>query len=163
MLPDSLYTYVSTNYLLRTADDPPAFITVQTTGWRKGPHEALERLFDPSQASQVDPSEYSFRLSIKLETGDARYSDIVNGDMWIGSGARMASEGMIPPIMFGVLLSVCSDLRCVSSYLSSHRQKDIHHGSPSGYADALRPAAQLSCLPSQYCSFALLRSTPSCG
>lgn len=107
MLPESLHTYVSTNYLLRTADDPPAFITVQTTGWRKGPHEVLERLFDPSQASNVDPSEYSFRLTIKLETGDERYSDIVNGAMWIGSGARMASEGSAIPTAMGCLANSC--------------------------------------------------------
>lgn len=95
MLPDSLHTFVSTNYLLRTSDEPPAYITVQTTGWRKGPREVLERLFDPTQASDVDPGEYSFRLNIKLETGDERYSEIVNGAMWIGSGARMASEGLL--------------------------------------------------------------------
>jgi hypothetical protein len=91
--PDSLHTFVSTNYLLRTNDAEPAFITVQTTGWRTGPREVMERLFDPAQADSVDPSEYSFRLSIKLETGDERYAGIVNSGMWIGSGARKGSEG----------------------------------------------------------------------
>lgn len=84
---------MQTNYLLRTDDDKPAFITVQTSGWRKGPRDVLERLFDPMEANEVDPSEYSFRLSVKLETGDERYRDVVNSGMWIGSGARKGSEG----------------------------------------------------------------------
>ena len=53
----------------------------------------MQRLFDPAQADGVDPSEYSFRLSIKLETGDERYAGIVNSGMWIGSGARKGAEG----------------------------------------------------------------------
>lgn len=93
VLPDSLHTFVSTNYLLRTNDQQPAFIVVQTSGWRTGPREVMERLFDPTKAGDVDPSEYSFRLSIKLETGDERYKDLVNSGMWIGSGARTGSEG----------------------------------------------------------------------
>jgi hypothetical protein len=55
----------------------------------------MQRLFDPSQADGVDPSEYSFRLSIKLETGDERYAETVNSGMWIGSGMRKGSEGKI--------------------------------------------------------------------
>lgn len=66
---------------------------MQTTGWRTGPKEVLERLFDPEAADGVDPSEYSFRLSIKLETGDERYKDAVNSGMWVGSGMRKGSEG----------------------------------------------------------------------
>lgn len=53
----------------------------------------MERLFDPEKANGVDPSEYSFRLEIKLETGDERYKGKVNGGMWIGSGARFGAEG----------------------------------------------------------------------
>lgn len=53
----------------------------------------MERLFDPAKADGVDPREYSFRLSIKLETGDERYAGIVNSGMWIGSGARKGAEG----------------------------------------------------------------------
>ena len=100
MHPTTLSTFVSTNYLLRTNDASPAFITVQTTGWRTGPREVLERLFDPAQADGVDPSEYSFRLSIKLETGDERYADRVNGGLWVGSGARRGSEGEFFEIIF---------------------------------------------------------------
>jgi hypothetical protein len=57
----------------------------------------MQRLFDPAQADSVDPSEYSFRLSIKLETGDERYADTVNSGMWIGSGMRKGSEGEFYP------------------------------------------------------------------
>lgn len=53
----------------------------------------MERLFDPERADGVDPSEYSFRLSIKLETGDQRYKELVNSGLWVGSGARTGSEG----------------------------------------------------------------------
>lgn len=53
----------------------------------------MERLFDPEQADEVDPSEYSFRLTVKLETGDERYADVVNSGMWVGSGARKGREG----------------------------------------------------------------------
>lgn len=176
VLPDSLHTYVSTNYLLRTTDDPPAFIAVQTTGWRKGPREVLERLFDSTKASDVNPSEYSFRLTIKLETGDERYSDIVNGAMWIGSGARMASEGL-KFIAFDhrcIWLIGPSDIRCVSCKLALNATTSPNinlntttqpktHGRPLGYGDSLVPAAQLSFRPSKYLSFTLLTSTPSCG
>ena len=65
--PESLYTYVETNYLLKTDDEEPAFIAVKTTGWRTGPRDVLERLFDPVKADGVDASEYSFRLNVRLE------------------------------------------------------------------------------------------------
>jgi hypothetical protein len=91
--PESLHTFVETKYLLRTADEPPAFIAVETSGWRTGPREVMERLQDPERAEGVDPSEYSFKTSIKLETGDERYKDRLNGGLWIGSGARTGDEG----------------------------------------------------------------------
>jgi len=53
----------------------------------------MKRLLDPARADDVDPSEYSFKLSIKLETGDARYKDRVNTGLWVGSGAKKGSEG----------------------------------------------------------------------
>jgi len=42
--------------------------------------------------------EYSFRLFVSMETGDARYNH-TNTKMWVASGARMGAGG----------------LRCVSS------------------------------------------------
>lgn len=71
---------------------PPAYITVKTDGWRTGPREVLEKLFDPEQADNVDPRTYLFRLYIHLETGDERYLH-VNTGMWIGSGMRRGAEG----------------------------------------------------------------------
>lgn len=88
-----LATRVETNYLLETSDDTPAFIAIKTTGWRTGPQDVLEKLFDPELASEVEPSDYVFRLFINLETGDERYS-FLNEGMWIGSGARHGSEGI---------------------------------------------------------------------
>ncbi|KAK7439233.1 hypothetical protein Landi51_11210 [Colletotrichum acutatum] len=88
---ETLSTAVETSYLLKTDDDTPAYITVKTTGWRTGPREVMERLFDPARANDVKPSEYSFRLNVKMETGDERYKDIVNTAMWVGSGARLGA------------------------------------------------------------------------
>ncbi|KAK6206659.1 hypothetical protein QIS74_13147 [Colletotrichum tabaci] len=88
---ESLSTAVETSYLLRTDDEVPAHITVRTTGWRTGPREVMERLFDPARAGDVKPDEYSFRLNVKMETGDERYRDVVNTAMWVGSGARLGA------------------------------------------------------------------------
>jgi hypothetical protein len=70
---DDLSTRVATNYLLRTADEPPAYVTVRTEGWRTGPREVLQRLADPATADGVDPASYSFLLNVHLESGDERY------------------------------------------------------------------------------------------
>lgn len=91
--PNSLNTFVTTNYLLKTSDAVPAYIAVSTTGWRTGPREVLEKLFDPQAADDVDASEYSFRLTIKLETGDERYAGKLNTGIWVASGARRGAEG----------------------------------------------------------------------
>lgn len=118
--PQSLHTFVETKYLLRTADQPPAYIAVQTTGWRTGPREVLEKLFDPQKADDVKASEYSFRLSIKLETGDERYKDQLNTGMWVASGARRGAEGKleIHPSWFGSVAEISiSCIRCVQSAL----------------------------------------------
>ncbi|KAF3762679.1 hypothetical protein M406DRAFT_323653 [Cryphonectria parasitica EP155] len=60
---------------------------VRTEGWRTGPADVLSRLLDPVEGDKVDPSEYRFRLFVRLETGDERYR-WVNSGMWIGSGIR---------------------------------------------------------------------------
>ncbi|CAK3992324.1 hypothetical protein BST61_czeina15g001000 [Lecanosticta acicola] len=91
--PESLNTFVTTNYLLKTSDDTPAYIAVSTTGWRTGPRDVLEKLFDPKAADDVDASEYSFKLTIKLETGDVRYAERLNTGIWVASGARRGAEG----------------------------------------------------------------------
>ncbi|WYZ33809.1 hypothetical protein EsH8_I_000085 [Colletotrichum jinshuiense] len=88
---ETLSTAIETSYLLKTDDEVPAHITVRTTGWRTGPRDVMERLFDPARANDVRPDEYSFRLNVKMETGDERYRDLVNTAMWVGSGARLGA------------------------------------------------------------------------
>ena len=53
----------------------------------------MEKLEDPTQADEIDPKSYSFRLYIHMETGDTRYLHLNTG-MWIGSGIRRGTEGM---------------------------------------------------------------------
>ncbi len=60
---------MDTNYLLKTADADPAYITVHTEGWRTGDRDTLAKLFDPDLADGVKPDEYKFRLYVHLETG----------------------------------------------------------------------------------------------
>ena len=88
-----LSTHLDSSYLLQTHDHPPAYISVRNEGWRVGPRETLEKLDDPTQADEVDPKTYSFRLYIHMETGDSRYLHLNTG-MWIGSGIRRGTEGM---------------------------------------------------------------------
>lgn len=88
-----LSTHLDSSYLLQTHDHPPAYISVRTEGWRVGPRDTLEKLDDPTQADEVDPKTYSFRLYIHMETGDTRYLHLNTG-MWIGSGIRRGTEGM---------------------------------------------------------------------
>ncbi len=85
-----LSTHVDTNYLLKTADPEPAYITVHSDGWRTGPQDVLAKLFDPAQADGVKPDEYRFRLYLYLETGDERYKELCTG-MWVASGARLGT------------------------------------------------------------------------
>ena len=61
-------------------------------GWRVGPRDVLEKLEDPSQADDVDPKTYSFRVYISMECGDQRYLHLNTG-MWIASGLRKGTEG----------------------------------------------------------------------
>jgi hypothetical protein len=87
-----LATHVSATYLLQTNDEPPAFISVKSTGWRTGPRDVLEKLNDPMQADTISASSYKFRLNVELETGDERYG-FLNTGMWVGSGCRRGHEG----------------------------------------------------------------------
>lgn len=88
-----LATQVSARYLLQTNDDPPAFITVNQSGWRTGEKAILEKLEDPTQADTINPNTYKFRLNVELETGDERYA-FLNSCMWVGSGCRRGAEGV---------------------------------------------------------------------
>ncbi|KAK3318873.1 hypothetical protein B0H66DRAFT_640190 [Apodospora peruviana] len=90
VLPE-LAARLDTRYLLKTADEKPAYIEIKTDGWRTGPPEVLEALNDPARADDVDPSLYKFRLFIGMNTGDVRYNH-VNTTMWVASGKRQGAK-----------------------------------------------------------------------
>ncbi|KAK6216447.1 60S ribosomal protein L7 [Pestalotiopsis sp. IQ-011] len=90
--PETYVVRMETMYLLKTDDQEPAFIEIRTRGFRTGPREVLEALQDPQRADGVDPSSYSFRLFVQMETGDARYAEKVNSGMWVGSGMRKGAQ-----------------------------------------------------------------------
>lgn len=87
-----LATKIDATYLIQTQDDPPAFITVKTTGWWTGPKDVLERMQDPEVADTVPAGQYKWRVNVDLETGDERYQTL-NTSMWVGSGCKRGKEG----------------------------------------------------------------------
>lgn len=93
MVLKDLATRIEAQYLLQTSDDPPAFITIKSSGWRTGSKEVLEKLADPQMADTISANQYKFRMNIELETGDERYQ-FLNTCMWVGSGCRRGTEGM---------------------------------------------------------------------
>lgn len=86
-----LATRIDATYLLQTNDEPPAYITARSKGWRTGPKDVLERLSDPQVADTVPANQYKFRITVELETGDERYA-FLNTCLWTGSGARRINE-----------------------------------------------------------------------
>ena len=99
-----LATRIDANYLLQTHDDPPAYITAKSRGWRTGLKEVLERLNDPTVADTIPANSYKFRIFVELETGDERYA-FLNTCLWAGSGCRRANESKFED-------SRCSYRRC---------------------------------------------------
>ncbi|KAI3326909.1 hypothetical protein HD806DRAFT_531505 [Xylariaceae sp. AK1471] len=90
--PETYVVRMETMYLLETNDAESAHIEIRTRGFRTGPKDVLEALQDPAKADIVDPSMYTFRLVVTMETGDPRYSAAVNQGMWVGSGMRKGAE-----------------------------------------------------------------------
>jgi hypothetical protein len=88
-----LATSIKSHYLLQTAEDPPAYIAVKSTGWLTGAKEVLEKVADPSVADTINPNSYKYRITLTMETGDERYQ-FLNTAMWVGSGCRRGSERM---------------------------------------------------------------------
>ncbi|KAJ5110047.1 hypothetical protein N7532_002692 [Penicillium argentinense] len=84
-------TNIRANYMLQTADDPPAFIIVKAEGWLTGAKDVLEKVNDSSMADGINPSSYKYRINLGMETGDERYT-FLNTLMWIGSGCRRGQE-----------------------------------------------------------------------
>lgn len=87
-----LATSIKANYMLQTADEPPAYIVVKSNGWLTGAKDVLEKLNDPNIADTINPSTYKYRINLSLETGDERYA-FVNTLMWVGSCCRRGQEG----------------------------------------------------------------------
>jgi hypothetical protein len=82
------------NYVLQTADDPPAFIIVKTEGWLTGAKDVLDKVNDPNIADTINPNTYKYRVNLSMETGDERYA-FLNTLMWIASGCRRGHEGWL--------------------------------------------------------------------
>ncbi|KAL3460600.1 hypothetical protein BJX64DRAFT_300566 [Aspergillus heterothallicus] len=84
-------TSLRANFLLQTADEPPAFIVVKTDGWLTGAKDVLDKLGDPTMADGINPNSYKYRVNLSMETGDDRYT-FLNTLMWISSGCRRGQE-----------------------------------------------------------------------
>ncbi|KAA8902932.1 hypothetical protein FN846DRAFT_920092 [Sphaerosporella brunnea] len=82
---------VEPTYVLKTADETPAYILVKGLGWRTGRNEVLQKLGNPLLADTVKPSEYKFFVHVQMETGDVRYNH-TNTKMWIARGAKLGSK-----------------------------------------------------------------------
>ena len=98
--------------MLQTADEPPAFIEVKTSGWRTGSKDVLEKLSSPQTADTVNPNTYKFRITIQMETGDERYG-FVNTCLWVGSGCRRSNEGKLSYALDEILKPQTNNLSTV--------------------------------------------------
>ena len=76
---------IDTRYAMQTAEG--ALIEIVNKGVRHGPPYVMARL---ARGETVDPADYYFRTTARLETGDPRYA-WVNHLILVGSGARGAS------------------------------------------------------------------------
>jgi hypothetical protein len=81
-----LTTVVEARFVMRTADG--AVIDLRNTGVRHGPSEVMQQLM---RGEAVDPTAYSFRMTPRLSTGDARYAWL-NKLVCVASGMRAASR-----------------------------------------------------------------------
>lgn len=75
---------IDTRYTAETDDG--ALVYLATNGVRHGPPEVLERVI---AGAEVGPEEYYFRVSVRLETGDPRYSWL-NRTVFVAYAARSA-------------------------------------------------------------------------
>ncbi|PTU18857.1 hypothetical protein P175DRAFT_0335988 [Aspergillus ochraceoroseus IBT 24754] len=85
-------TSLRANFVFQTADEPPAYIVVKTTGWLTGAKDVLDKVNDPGMADSINPNSYKYRVNLSMETGDDRYT-FLNTLMWICSGCRRGHEG----------------------------------------------------------------------
>lgn len=81
---------IEAKYTLKTDDG--VLIMVTNTGYRHGPQAVIDRL---GRGEPVDPSEYYFRTSAKLEApSDSKYA-WVNKAVFVGVAERQASAAVI--------------------------------------------------------------------
>jgi hypothetical protein len=81
-----LTTVVEARFVMCTADG--AVIDLRNTGVRHGPLNVMQQLM---RGEVVDPNAYSFRMTPRLATGDARYAWL-NKLVCVASGMREASR-----------------------------------------------------------------------
>lgn len=76
---------IDTRYSARTADG--AHIYLRTSGIRSGAPEVLDALL---RRDPVDPSDYYFRLAVRLETSDPRLAELEQS-LFVASAIREAN------------------------------------------------------------------------
>jgi hypothetical protein len=77
---------IDTRYSARTADGE--YVHIRTTGVRSGPPEILEALL---RGEPVDPSEYYFRVAVRLETSAPRLA-VLERSIFVASAIREADR-----------------------------------------------------------------------
>ncbi len=76
---------IDTRYLLRTNDGEHVYL--QTKGYRFGPSEVMDRV---AKGEPVDPSLYTFRITMQFETSSIKY-DFLNRHIGIASAMRLGN------------------------------------------------------------------------
>lgn len=76
---------IDTRYLLQTDDGE--YVYLQTKGFRYGPPEVLARV---GKGEVVDPSLYTFRVTMSFETSSKKY-DYLNRQIGIGMAMRLGN------------------------------------------------------------------------
>jgi hypothetical protein len=77
---------IDAHYAFRTASG--AVVEVHSTGVRAGPPEVLRRL---GAGEAVDPSDYYFRVAVRLRTGAVELRHL-NKRLWMARGERRAGS-----------------------------------------------------------------------
>ncbi|KAL4740006.1 hypothetical protein BDV11DRAFT_204616 [Aspergillus similis] len=126
-------TSLRANFLLQTADDPPAFIVVKTNGWLTGAKDVLDKLNDPQLADGINANSYKYRVNLSMETGDDRYT-FLNNLMWVASGCRRGQETQLDtnasPRIEGCFLFLSDDLTTFESPGYVFVMADRHEHAP---------------------------------
>lgn len=76
---------IDTRYMMRTHDG--ALVVIATQGFRHGPPEVLARI---AAGEPVDPAEYYFRVTARLESGAPAYAWL-NHTVFVAAASRLRS------------------------------------------------------------------------